>query len=296
MPPGFLKGAQLLKTSEYWMITGLIDQTLIDIQAGDYGGELDSGGQDERGNPIGGLLYSSAFAADGTPSQIQWWTEFIGSNGFCIKICNPAGTNNAGYCQHTLDRIGLAYNCPSKYTLDGGAPEGEFEVCDSDLMTVPGIYVKNGQTLSYSQPPESLGPITSIPYSPSLVASSNCVTAASSDLIKRAHAATTTPAAPASAPPSGPTSGPAVPSTSGSQMASASSSPTAPPNSSASGPAVPSTSGSQMASASSSSTEPPNSSASGPAVPSTSDSQMASASSSPTAPPNSSASGSGSGS
>jgi hypothetical protein len=231
MQQGFLKGAQLLKTPEYWMITGVIDQTLVDIQAGDFGGELDSGGQDERGNPIGGLLYSSAFSADGTPSQIQWWTEFIGSNQFCIKICNPTGTNEAGYCQHTLDRIGLAYNCPSKYTIGGGAAEGEFEVCDSDLMTVPGIYVENGVTSSYAQPPESAGPITSIPYSPSLVASSNCVTTASSDLFNGAPAATTTHAVSASASASGSRSGSAAASASGSHATGS----TAPAKSSASG-------------------------------------------------------------
>ena len=33
------------------------------------------------------------------------------------------------------------YNCPSKYTAAAGFQAGEFEVCDSDLMTVPGIYV-----------------------------------------------------------------------------------------------------------------------------------------------------------
>ena len=47
MYQGTIKGAQLLKTNDYWMITGLIDQTLLNIQEGDYGGELDSGGQDE---------------------------------------------------------------------------------------------------------------------------------------------------------------------------------------------------------------------------------------------------------
>ena len=60
------------------MITGLIDQTKLNIQDGDYGGELDSGGQDERGNPIGGQMYATAFNSD--YQQIKWWTEFIGSN------------------------------------------------------------------------------------------------------------------------------------------------------------------------------------------------------------------------
>jgi hypothetical protein len=191
METGVITSAQLLQTSEYIMITGNINQPLINIQDGDFGGELDSGGQDERGNPIGGLIYSTVFSTDGQPNQIVHWTEFIGNGQFCIKICKNDGVNPEGYCQHTLDRIGLGYNCPSKFTVGGNAPaDGSFEVCDSDLMTVPGVYVENGQTLSYSQPPESLGAITSIPYQPSVVASSNCVTSASADLFGTGAAVT----------------------------------------------------------------------------------------------------------
>ena len=87
--------------------------------------------------------------------------RFIGNNMFCFKWCNDNGTNPAGKCQHTLDRIGLLYNCPSKYTAGAGYQAGEFEICDSDLMTVPGIYVDaSGATQSYEQPPEALGEIT----------------------------------------------------------------------------------------------------------------------------------------
>ena len=46
IPEGTLLGAQLLKTNDYWMITGLIDQSRINIPSDDFGGELDSGGQD----------------------------------------------------------------------------------------------------------------------------------------------------------------------------------------------------------------------------------------------------------
>ena len=103
--------------------------------------------------------------------------RFVGDDGFCFKWCKDDGTNPAGKCQHTLDRIGLLYNCPSKYTAGAGYQAGEFEICDSDLMTVPGIYVDaSGATQSYEQPPESLGEITSIPYTPTVVASSNCQT------------------------------------------------------------------------------------------------------------------------
>ena len=100
----------------------------------------------------------------------------MGGDTLGIKICNPSGTNPAGYCQHTLDRIGLVYNMPNQ------AQNGTFEVCDTDPMEVPGVYTSGGQTLSYAQPPESLGPITSIPYTPVVPSSSNCQTYQSSAL------------------------------------------------------------------------------------------------------------------
>ena len=113
---------------------------------------------------------------------------------FCFKWCNDNGTNPAGKCQHTLDRIGTSYNCPSKYTL-GSYSEGEFEVCDSDSFPVPGIYtLSDGTTTSYSQPAESLGAISTVPYTATAAATSNCVTYASSELF-----ATTSGASSASA-------------------------------------------------------------------------------------------------
>ena len=93
-----------------------------------------------------------------------------------MKICTPQGTNPMGYCQHTLDRIGLPYNMPNN------AQNGTYEVCDSDLMDIPGEYTSGGQTLSYAQPAESLGPITSIPYTPRVPSSSNCQTYQSSQI------------------------------------------------------------------------------------------------------------------
>ena len=109
--------------------------------------------------------------------------RFIGNNQFCIKICNPDSPNQSGYCQHTLDRIGLGYNCPSKYTVGGGYQEGEFEVCDTQNMGIVGVYTDaSGATQSYAQPPESAGPITTVPYTPTSAASSNCVKMTSSAL------------------------------------------------------------------------------------------------------------------
>ena len=136
---------------------------------------------------MGGLLYTSFFSTDGSIQQTQYWTElvrilhvlppmltsffrFIGGGIVGMKICNPKGTNPQGYCQHTLDRIGLPYNMPN------AAKNGTYEVCDSDLMDIPGVYTSGSQTLSYAQPAESLGAISSIPYTPRTPSSSNCQT------------------------------------------------------------------------------------------------------------------------
>ncbi|KAH9910968.1 uncharacterized protein BXZ73DRAFT_93504 [Epithele typhae] len=190
IPEGTIKGMQLLFDGEAYMMTGSIDQTKLNIVAGDFGGELDSGGQDGRGNPIGGLLYSTTFSPDGQLFQTRHWTEFIGSNQFCFKWCKDDGPNAAGKCQHTLDRIGLAYNCPSKYTVGAGQADGEFEVCDSDSFPIPGVYTDAaGATQSYAQPPESQGAITSIPYDPTAAATRACTTFASAALFTDAVAA-----------------------------------------------------------------------------------------------------------
>ena len=46
IPAGALKGVQLIKTPNYIQIAGFIDQTQINMAAGDYGGELDPHGAD----------------------------------------------------------------------------------------------------------------------------------------------------------------------------------------------------------------------------------------------------------
>jgi len=100
----------------------------------------------------------------------------MGGNQFCIKVCDPAGPNDAAWCRNTLDRIGCAFNAPSN------AQNGTFESCDGDSGDFPGVYTTNGAVVTYTQPPEDLGPITSIPYTAIIPASSNCVTHASTDL------------------------------------------------------------------------------------------------------------------
>ncbi|OCH86473.1 hypothetical protein OBBRIDRAFT_737958 [Obba rivulosa] len=178
MPAGALLGMQYLIAPDYIMLTGFIDQSLVDMNSQDFGGELDPHGADLRGNPIGGLVYSNAYPTTNTDNtsytQVNEWTEYIGSNTFCIKICNPASTNQLAMCNNRYDLIGISYNCPSQ------PQNGTFEVCDSDDMDPVGVYTSGGQTLTWSQP--DVGPVTSVPYTPIAPSSSNCRTYASTDL------------------------------------------------------------------------------------------------------------------
>jgi hypothetical protein len=56
MQEGTILGAQLLKSNDYWMITGLIDQTKLNMVSNDTGGELDSGSQDGVSIPTGAVM------------------------------------------------------------------------------------------------------------------------------------------------------------------------------------------------------------------------------------------------
>lgn len=102
----------------------------------------------------------------------------MGGHIFCMKICDPHGHNQGQLCQNIYDRLGCEYNVPNN------AKNGTFEVCDGEDMTAPGHYVSGGQTMTYFQPPESMGPITTVPYTPAVPASSNCVSYHSTDLYK----------------------------------------------------------------------------------------------------------------
>ncbi|KAG8821384.1 hypothetical protein FRC20_010241 [Serendipita sp. 405] len=183
IPKGALTAVQFMKTPDYVQVTGLINQVLIDIAASDDGGELDPHGADQRGNPLGGLLFSNAWT--GNYVQAVEWHNFMGGGAFCLKACDPSRPNAARYCEHIYDRIGCNYNAPAAYAPD------VFESCLGDSQDFPGIYTgSNGQTSTYQQPPESLGAITSIPYNPRIPASSSCTAGVSSELYASAPAAT----------------------------------------------------------------------------------------------------------
>lgn len=148
----------------------------------------------QRGNPLGGLVFSNAFPSNNgvntSYQQVVEWHNFMGSSMFCIKACDPSVSDSTKYCQNIFDRIGCAYNAPAAYV------NGTFLTCDSDNQDPPGIYTDaSGAIQTFTQPAESLGPISTMPYTPKVPASSNCVTYSSADIYK---AAATVSGAPAS--------------------------------------------------------------------------------------------------
>ncbi|KAF9037500.1 hypothetical protein BJ165DRAFT_559683 [Panaeolus papilionaceus] len=175
IPAGALTGLQFIKTPDYIQAVGFLDQTLINMVAGDFGGEMDPHGADLRGNPMGGVMFSNAWT--GQYVQAVEWTNFMGSNAFCLKACDPAGPNAAHFCEHIYDRIGCAFNAPN------AAQDKIFESCDAENADYPGVYTDaSGAVQTYTQPPESLGPITTVPYVARVPKSSNCKTFSSEAL------------------------------------------------------------------------------------------------------------------
>ena len=175
IPEGTFKGLQYIKTSDYIQVAGFIDQTKINVAAGDYGGEFDPHGADLRGNPLGGIMYSNAWSGGGENyQQVIEWSYFVGSDFFCFKACDPAGANDDKYCEHIYDRIGCNYNMPNQ------AKEGVFESCQGENQDYPGEYLENGVTMTYTQPGEGIAPEPT--YTPRMPGSSECVTHTSSVL------------------------------------------------------------------------------------------------------------------
>jgi len=198
IPQGALKGVQFMKTPAYVQVIGWIDQSQINIAPKDDGGEMDPHGADRRGNPLGGLVFSNAFPSNGgkndTYQQVIEWHNFMGANQFCLKGCDPAGADDDKFCEHIFDRIGCAYNAPGNYK------EGVFESCEGENQDFPGIYTSNGQVVTYTQPAESLGAITTMPYDPKIPASSNCVQFQSAALYTGGPAGASSSAASTTAP------------------------------------------------------------------------------------------------
>ncbi|KAF9534068.1 hypothetical protein CPB83DRAFT_845045 [Crepidotus variabilis] len=132
-PDGAITGVQFTKTPDYVQVVGFMNQTKINMVAGDPGGEMDPHGADQRGNPIGGILFTNAWT--GTYVQANEYHNFMGSNQFCLKACDPTKGHAADYCQHIYDTQGCGFNAPSN------AKDGVFESCAGDSQAFPGAGV-----------------------------------------------------------------------------------------------------------------------------------------------------------
>ena len=67
----------------------LSDSTLDPVTETTTTGEEDPHGADQRGNPLGALVYSNFGANDGADNltQVIEWSYFVGSGTFCFKVC-----------------------------------------------------------------------------------------------------------------------------------------------------------------------------------------------------------------
>ncbi|KAH9481016.1 hypothetical protein JR316_0005534 [Psilocybe cubensis] len=163
MPKGTITGVQFTKTPDYIQVVGFMDQTKINMKPGDSGGEMDPHGADLRGNPIGGLLFTSAWT--GSYVQAVEWHNFNGNDMFCLKACDPRGPRAARLCEHIYDVMGCGFNAPSNAKL------GVFESCESESQDPPGQYVNAaGVTTTWKQ-----GDGT-VPYSVRIPRSTSCST------------------------------------------------------------------------------------------------------------------------
>jgi len=111
----------------------------MNIPAGDAGGELDPHGADGNGNPIGGLVFSSAF---GSLAQMHEWTNFMSASEFCFRACKDAPGAPA-LCNHIYDTMGCEWNMPANYNA------GTFEDCLGDSGDPMGVY--GGSTFQQGQ-------------------------------------------------------------------------------------------------------------------------------------------------
>ncbi|KAJ7049845.1 hypothetical protein C8F01DRAFT_1378116 [Mycena amicta] len=192
IPAGAITSIQYIQTPSYIQIAGTLNQAMMNIGGLD-GGELDSGGQDGEGNPMGGLVYTNAFPSAGgnnaTFIQAQHWSFFIGNNAFCGKVCDQTGSNAQGLCNNIYDRLGCEYNAPSD------VQEGTFEACKGVDMTPVGTYTgSDGKTTVYTQPPESASlDYNAIPYTPTPAAYSECTTFVSASIFTDLAAVTPAP-------------------------------------------------------------------------------------------------------
>ncbi|EGF99813.1 uncharacterized protein MELLADRAFT_94094 [Melampsora larici-populina 98AG31] len=132
IPAGALISAHFLSTPHYVQITGFIDGPALNIKKKDDGGELDPHGATGLGNPIGSLVYTTAFG--GGVQQVKEWMNFMADGEFCFRICKPGDPQAWLYCQHIYDVMGCVWVMPGNYNQTG------FDSCEGDSAPPPGVY------------------------------------------------------------------------------------------------------------------------------------------------------------
>lgn len=101
IPDGTLTSVHFLKTPSYVQVSGTGDFTSIGIPRGDTGGEMDPHGADDLGNPIGGIMFTTANpSSNGRPVQIREWTNFMSWDQYCLRAC--WGDQAAAHCKYRV--------------------------------------------------------------------------------------------------------------------------------------------------------------------------------------------------
>lgn len=146
IPDGTISSAHFIKTDMYVQISGTWDGTKVDIQAGDYGGELDPHGATGEGNPVGGNVTSDVTGSD---VFYEEWMMYVSSDAFCLRICTAESANVSAalQCEHELDVLGCNWVMAIPYDL----PQ-TFDECLGEPAAPPGLYpLANGSTSTFRQ-------------------------------------------------------------------------------------------------------------------------------------------------
>ncbi|KIY74275.1 hypothetical protein CYLTODRAFT_340473 [Cylindrobasidium torrendii FP15055 ss-10] len=147
IPDGTITGVSLIKTDFYVQLMAYGDFTKLNLQQGDYGGELDPHGASGDGNPVGGNVTTNI--ATGDDLHFEEWMSFISYSQVCFRICTNANeTWSSGVmCEHKLDEMGCEFVMPGNYNFNG-----TFESCEAEVAYPPGVYVTaiDGTSTGYS--------------------------------------------------------------------------------------------------------------------------------------------------
>ena len=84
IPQDTIQSAHFVHTDKFVQVTGRLDQTQINVKKGDSGGEMDAHGEDNKSNPIGGIVLGSD--KDGSLIQFPEWTSFLGSDMVSLYV------------------------------------------------------------------------------------------------------------------------------------------------------------------------------------------------------------------